>query len=152
MNLNLTICFETSGPCEINIQVLKETKLTKPTCNWTRNFVQKGLWININISDYIVFTITVNFETVFYQLYKMSSYSFFINICMCIFNFFLKIFHQRFGWTIKVTILILCFHPMLCLNYCMTLTSFSTWENPAVTGKQYPSTPVKVDGIMVCTF
>lgn len=93
MNLNLTVCFETSGPCEINIQVLKETKLTKPTCNWTRNFVQKGLWININISDYIVFTITVNFETVFYQLYKMSSYSFFINICMCIFNFFLKIFH-----------------------------------------------------------
>lgn len=77
MNLNLTVCFETPGPCEINIQVLKETKLTKPTCNWTRNFVQKGLWININISDYIVFTITVNFETVFYQLYKMSSYSFF---------------------------------------------------------------------------
>lgn len=43
MNLNLTVCFETSGPCEINIQVLKENKLTKPTCNWTRDFVKKGL-------------------------------------------------------------------------------------------------------------
>lgn len=69
MNLNLTVCFETSGPCEINIQVLKENKLTKPTCNWTRDFVKKGLWININISDCIVITITVKIETVFYQFF-----------------------------------------------------------------------------------
>ena len=43
MDLNLSVCFESSGNCEIEIQVFKETKLAKPTCNWTKDFAVKGL-------------------------------------------------------------------------------------------------------------
>jgi hypothetical protein len=42
VSLNLSVCLESSGACELTVNVLKENKLTKPSCNLTEDFVIKG--------------------------------------------------------------------------------------------------------------
>ena len=34
VSANISICFETSGPCELTVPVLDSVKLTKVMCDW----------------------------------------------------------------------------------------------------------------------
>ena len=42
VSMKLSVCYESAGPCELNIPVFSEHKLHKPTCNWTRGFAING--------------------------------------------------------------------------------------------------------------
>lgn len=39
VNMNLTVCFESNGPCMIIAPVLTNTILPKPVCNWKTGFI-----------------------------------------------------------------------------------------------------------------
>ena len=39
VSLNLSICFESHGPCVVNIPILKNTQLPKSICDWKSDFI-----------------------------------------------------------------------------------------------------------------
>lgn len=41
-NMNVSVCLESSGPCEVQLHVFKGTKLPKQTCNWNTDYKIKG--------------------------------------------------------------------------------------------------------------
>lgn len=45
VNMNLSVCYESAGPCEISIPVFDQHKLNKPACNWTRGFAVNGRFL-----------------------------------------------------------------------------------------------------------
>ncbi|XP_071145134.1 uncharacterized protein [Mytilus edulis] len=55
VNLDLSVCFESSGSCEFTISVLKDVSLPKPLCNWQDGSFDLGFslknWTQINGKD-----------------------------------------------------------------------------------------------------
>lgn len=51
VNLDLSICMETNGTCEISVPVLVSTLLPKPVCNWDNDFVISSMYY---ISPYLL--------------------------------------------------------------------------------------------------
>lgn len=39
VSLNLSICFESHGPCVVSIPVLKNARLPKAVCDWKSDFI-----------------------------------------------------------------------------------------------------------------
>ncbi|XP_071123204.1 uncharacterized protein [Mytilus edulis] len=42
LNMNISVCLEVEGPCLIHIPILKNTKLPKHHCNWSKDLNTKG--------------------------------------------------------------------------------------------------------------
>ena len=42
VSLNLSVCFESKGPCLISMPVLRKTQLPKALCDWKSDFVDPG--------------------------------------------------------------------------------------------------------------
>lgn len=63
--------------------------------------------------------------------------------------FFKQTSRRRLGWLLEATPPIAHFPPMSSQSCCMTLTSFSTWESPAVTESPFHSIQTEMDGIQV---
>ena len=41
-NMNVSVCLESSGLCEVQLHVFKGAKLPKQTCNWNTDYKIKG--------------------------------------------------------------------------------------------------------------
>jgi len=41
--MDISVCMERSGPCEVLLNVFQDTRLPKPLCNWKTDFVIKGM-------------------------------------------------------------------------------------------------------------
>lgn len=42
VDLNVSACFEASGPCDFNSAIFHKTFLPKMPCQWQTGFIQKG--------------------------------------------------------------------------------------------------------------
>lgn len=42
INVDISVCMERGNPCEIVLNVFKNTRLPKPFCNWKTNLVLAG--------------------------------------------------------------------------------------------------------------
>jgi hypothetical protein len=46
--MDVAVCLERAGPCEVLLHVLQDAKLPKPICNWNTDFKVKGNTLNKN--------------------------------------------------------------------------------------------------------
>ena len=44
VNMDLFVCLEDGGDCLINVNILNQTKLFKPTCHWDTGFLNSGIF------------------------------------------------------------------------------------------------------------
>lgn len=42
VNMDVLVCFESSKPCALTINVLTDSRLPKPDCEWNRGFIKPG--------------------------------------------------------------------------------------------------------------
>jgi hypothetical protein len=42
VNMDVSVCLERAGPCEVILHVLQDARLPKPFCNWNTDFIVKG--------------------------------------------------------------------------------------------------------------
>lgn len=42
ISLNISICLESSGPCEVALVIFDNDRLSKPTCDWNTEFIIPG--------------------------------------------------------------------------------------------------------------
>lgn len=43
VTMDISVCMERAGPCEVILNVFKDTRLPKPVCNWKTDFVISGM-------------------------------------------------------------------------------------------------------------
>ncbi|VDI06314.1 Hypothetical predicted protein [Mytilus galloprovincialis] len=50
-NMNVSICLESSGPCELYLHLFKSTKLPKQTCNWNTDYKIQDFSLRSYLTD-----------------------------------------------------------------------------------------------------
>lgn len=55
INLKMSVCFEAQGSCEIEVQILNNTEVNKPTCNWANGFLNSCKYTHFDSLVVILF-------------------------------------------------------------------------------------------------